>query len=243
MSQVSLYPHFIQELLPHIHDPQVLRNLSLLHKKIHEDIVRLISPDTALKLLTQALHFKKFQTVRFLINQYRFDPTIEALVMDWALRYQLLDLQRDLGQRDVHPIRDITRFTELILKTASLDVLKIALEAGANPNPLLIGSVYDDRPELVSFFLEHGADVHHQNDSALVSAAEEGYINIVKILLNYGANVHARNDEALIHAILNNDQPMVELLLKAGANPHAQNDEPLRLAQNKANILRLLSQK
>ena len=39
--------------------------------------------------------------------------------------------------------------------------------------------------------LEHGADVHAMEDSALRWASEEGHLEVVRILLEHGADVHA----------------------------------------------------
>jgi len=70
---------------------------------------------------------------------------------------------------------------------------------------------------LVRLFLESGADVHFDNEAALVEAARRGYPRIVKLLLEYGANAKAITPGDLYNIY---DKPFYEvhrLLAGAGA--------------------------
>lgn len=73
-----------------------------------------------------------------------------------------------------------------------------------------------------------GADVHHNFDMALRSAAKAAHIGMIEFLVNdAGANVHVLNDEALRAAAKNGRANVVEKLLGLGANPDAQDGDPL----------------
>ena len=60
--------------------------------------------------------------------------------------------------------------------------------------------------------INEGADVHADNDYALMVASENGHIEVVKILLEHGADVHADNDSALRYASSNGHVDAVKLL-------------------------------
>ena len=51
--------------------------------------------------------------------------------------------------------------------------------------------------EIVKLLIEHGADIHADDDYALGKAAEFGHLEIVKFLFECGANIHADDDEAV----------------------------------------------
>lgn len=73
-----------------------------------------------------------------------------------------------------------------------------------------------------------GAEVHHNFDMALRSAAKSAHIGMIEFLVTEaGANVHALNDEALRAAAKNGRAVVVEKLLELGANPDAQDGDPL----------------
>ena len=84
-------------------------------------------------------------------------------------------------------------------------------------------------------------------DTALVSAAENGHIEIVQFLLNNGANIHAENDDgdedgALLAASDRGYVDVVKLLLENGANVHARYGYSLHYAAQKGhkNIVKIL---
>ncbi len=80
--------------------------------------------------------------------------------------------------------------------------------------------------------LKLGADIHANDEDALMSVACNGDTDILKLLLDNGANVHANNDYALRMAAMYGHAETVKLLLDHGANVHANNDEALRRARN-----------
>jgi ankyrin repeat protein len=119
-------------------------------------------------------------------------------------------------------------------KNGDLENVKVLLENGADVHAenddALLWASSNGHVEVVKLLLENGADPHAKNDAALRWASEYGRVEIVKLLLENGANPHAENDEALRGASSNGHTEVVQLLLENGANPHAENDEALRWA-------------
>ena len=46
------------------------------------------------------------------------------------------------------------------------------------------------------YFIEEGINIHADNNLALISAAQNGYLEVVKFLVSKGANIHAGNNYA-----------------------------------------------
>jgi len=75
-----------------------------------------------------------------------------------------------------------------------------------------------------------GFGAEYLNDR-FITAARRGRTEDVKALLAAGADVHAQDDKALLRAAQNGQTETVTVLLKAGADVHAGNDDALRFAQ------------
>lgn len=93
--------------------------------------------------------------------------------------------------------------------------------------------------------LEHGANIHANDDAALFLAAENGHDEMVRFLVEQGANIHAKNDRALCWSAKNGHETIVEYLLDKGANVHANDDFALVLSAEEGNaqIIKLLIQR
>jgi len=118
-----------------------------------------------------------------------------------------------------------------------LEMAKMLLQKGADPDSSLESAVMLNQPMIVKMLLEAGANPNLQNErgwTALnwaVDTYEPGMPNefiqnkkmIVKILLEAGANPNLQDKEgwtALNWALRQNKQTMVEMLLEAGADPN-----------------------
>src|SRR3990167_8398204 len=84
--------------------------------------------------------------------------------------------------------------------------------------------------ELVKYLVEHGADIHIQDDYPLRSASENGKFDVVKYLVEHDADIHAEYDDALIVACQHGYIHIVKYLVENGADVHANNDDALRWA-------------
>ena len=82
-----------------------------------------------------------------------------------------------------------------------------------NRNEKLIDASSNGHTETVKVLLEHGADVHADNDGGLRSASYNGHTETVKVLLEHGADVHARDDYSLRLASDNGHTETVKLFL------------------------------
>jgi hypothetical protein len=87
-----------------------------------------------------------------------------------------------------------------------------------------------DNTEMLEFFLEQGADIHVDNDAALVAAASHFCYSATSWLLKQGADIHTGKEAALLGAIQSLDVSMVEELIAAGADPQSDDELPLRTA-------------
>jgi ankyrin repeat protein len=113
------------------------------------------------------------------------------------------------------------------------------VEKGANVNvainkgtPLITIAVVMDHAGFVQFLIENGADVNVKDSAShqmtpLMSAAQEGYLDIVKSLVQAKASLEDRNDAgmtALIHASKMGRDDVVQYLLESGADPNARDN-------------------
>jgi hypothetical protein len=66
----------------------------------------------------------------------------------------------------------------------------------------------------LSLLIEQDADIHANNDEALILSAENGHLQIVKYLIEQGADIYAWNDEALKWIATSNNlaHPKFEIL-------------------------------
>lgn len=121
-------------------------------------------------------------------------------------------------------------------RVGSLDIVKLLLENGANPNALggrhgsaLQAAALWKHSDMVKLLLESGAnpngpDGRYWYGSALQAAAEIGSHNRVKLLLENEADPNApggRYGSALQAAAHSGSSDIVELLLENGSNPNA----------------------
>lgn len=99
-------------------------------------------------------------------------------------------------------------------------------------NLFFLTSVEEKLLNVTEWLLQNKANVHTQNNYALIYATNFKDFPMVELLLKKGANIHAKNNEALMFAVDDKNIPMVELLLKNGAIIHGENfnEDPWTLA-------------
>ena len=109
--------------------------------------------------------------------------------------------------------------------TSSLNVFRLLLDAGANPNavknlgqPVLLKSIQQADVEIIEALLNAGADINARDPdgkTALIIAIEWKHLDIIEALLNAGADIHAEDANrrtALDIATEGQYEPAVELI-------------------------------
>jgi len=96
--------------------------------------------------------------------------------------------------------------------------------------------------ENIEFLVNQGANIHVDNEAALIFAVCENDLKLTKFLIDHGANVNARDGSALSIAVINENLELVELLLECGADVNCGHGYPLNLAitQHNLELIKLL---
>ena len=114
----------------------------------------------------------------------------------------------------------------------SLEMLKLLLENGADPNAVnpecdesaLFFAAGWNKSESVNLLLEHGAKVdqaNYEGITPLINAVKSNHLDLLKPLITHGANINAQAKDgctALIYATRKGYFEMVKALVEAGAN-------------------------
>ena len=121
-----------------------------------------------------------------------------------------------------------------------INLVKLLLDKGANINiaddggtTALIEAADEDGPQytaIVKLLIARGADIHADNDAAILRAARGAAPEVVRLLLSKGAPVNARskdyyNSTVLMEATSGGSTQTVEMLLAAGADVKATDDK------------------
>ena len=138
-----------------------------------------------------------------------------------------IDLKHDIG------ILNNDEILNIAVIYGRTNLAKIALrrqkEFGYMDENFLI-TAYNNNTEIVKLLLERGANVHVNNEQALIRALNGLNVPMIKLLLEYGADPNADNGLAWRYVILSNDTEAIKAFLDAGANVHWNNDWALKYA-------------
>ncbi len=89
----------------------------------------------------------------------------------------------------------------------------------------LIKAVKNNHYYLVDFLLQNGADIHAQDNLALIKAIHENNLQMIKLLFSHGINIGDNLVDPLNVAILTESVlPIIEFLVENGADLHYEND-------------------
>lgn len=163
-----------------------------------------------------------------------FPPAAKATLETWLFD-ETPSVQPHVATPDEQSILD--RFASMqravqeqyVKEKRQLEAEKLAYQQKIN-KALLEATAADNTGILVHLIRSEGADVHADDDAALICAVEYRKTDALNCLLSAGANVHARNDMALREAAKDGNEEIVRILHAAGANVHAEDDEALRYA-------------
>ncbi len=110
---------------------------------------------------------------------------------------------------------------------------------------LLKGAAISNRMVLVRYLVDKGANVHTEDDVALVVASDVGNINMIKYLIDKGAVVSADDYRCLRFAVRNGQSDAVKYLIEIGADIHVKSEYCLRMAATKglSELVRFLLEK
>ena len=101
------------------------------------------------------------------------------------------------------------------------------------PTDLLLNTARNGDLPLVSYSLEHGADIHIAGDYALRYAVESGNFDVMKYLIEHGGDINVSEALPLRFAVLKENLEMVKYLVERGAD--VQKAEYLSLRDAAAN--------
>ena len=132
-----------------------------------------------------------------------------------------------------------------IAKVSEHMAVKIMLkndESIENINNRFVKSSKNNYLQMVKLLIKKGANIHWEQDKALIQASRNGHLQMVKLLIELGANIHASNNWAMIYAIKYNHIEIVSLLISKGSNINSNHCKPLIVAieYNNIKIVRLL---
>ena len=116
-------------------------------------------------------------------------------------------LQHAVNRRDPEAVRRLLRYGappddafQLAAGQGFLEIVRVFVESGVNPTYGLSEAAYAGHLPIVEYLLNHGADIHADNDSAVRWAARGGHRNVIRALVERGANIRAYGDDALRQA-------------------------------------------
>ena len=148
---------------------------------------------------------------------------------DLTLAAEKGDTDQVLALLDQGADVDASRSYRTALMWAALyghaDTVRALLKRGAKINPHIVYdwdsfhmAVLGGNPQIVDLFLKQGADVNTKDPeheiTALIYAAESGYLEVVRLLLDHGAEIHARDWASRTALICAGGYPEIEALLK-----------------------------
>jgi hypothetical protein len=133
-----------------------------------------------------------------------------------------------------------------ICKYGDVDILKwFMINHQINFDKILWMSAKHGNLDIVSYLIEHGADIHARRDHALRWCAKNGHLDVVKYLVNHGADIHSHHNGALFESAANGHLEIVHYLVDKGADINAHHDYEYALGGSAINghleVVRYLS--
>ena len=122
-----------------------------------------------------------------------------------------------------NPDMDPEEFKKLLMRL----VTEYEFDITADDNKIIRCCYWCD-PEMVSYLIELGANVHYNNDEFFYNACRYKNINLVKFLLQYVDL--SKNNMVLRPCVLNDNIELVNLLLQAGIDPNYNDTEALMVS-------------
>ncbi len=138
---------------------------------------------------------------------------------------------------DIHTDNDALRFASI---HGHLEVIKYLVEHGADIHAeddyALRLAGLNGHLDILKYLVEHDADIHADDDAALGWASLKGHLEVIKYLVEQGADIHAQNDYSLIIASGKGQLDVVKYFVEHGADIHTTNDWPLKSARERGHL-------
>ncbi len=99
-----------------------------------------------------------------------------------------------------------------------------------NPTEMLLWAIQKNNYDLMLFLIDHGADIHYEQDLPLGFAARSGNKKMVTYLVQHGAIVTSQENYALGQAVAKNHLDIVQYLVEQGADINDHNHYAIRTA-------------
>lgn len=113
-----------------------------------------------------------------------------------------------------------------------IDMVTIFMNHGAdiryNNNNLLLKSIYSQDINNVKFLLDNGIDANAENGIIFATVCYIGKIEIIKLFISYGVTNENLN-KGLVYALFNDKIHIMKLLIENGADTHILDDMKLPL--------------
>jgi ankyrin repeat protein len=200
------------------------------------------------QVFKSAIKLRETKVISMLLNvEIFFDAwTVRP---DLPLRLAIEQRNTDLAKRLIRAGVDLTddrgcEVLSIAAEVGDLELVFFLIKMGANPNPRLTSRCYPallkatsrDDKEMVKLLLSCGADINASysyisHPSPLVSAAENGDLQLVQLLLDRGVHTedrYLRQDTPLGIATSRGCSELVRELLDAGASVHPPASNPLK---------------
>lgn len=158
-----------------------------------------------------------------------------------------LEDRRNLSQREELPYNNKRqrvasgsskdRLSMSFIEMISRNIISVNQHVDENENTPLIKGIKEGDEELVSFCLEHGADINRINKNgtnAFMAAAKKGNIELIRQLYNKGLNINTQNlkgNTALHKAAQQKHETIIDFLLLRFADYKKKNREGKDLAK------------
>lgn len=121
-----------------------------------------------------------------------------------------------------------------VAKLGKADMAAFLIQEGAdihaNNQHALIQAVKYHNLPVVTLLLQHGADVHVTQERLIKESVLKGNKDLMLLLIEHDANFRVDDDRCLRTAAMNGHLPIVKKLIELGANIHSQNDAAIRWA-------------
>ena len=166
--------------------------------------------------------------VKFISNNTNIKLFHNAEIIEKIVSYGCSYLAMKIMLNNNDSIDNINKQFIKASRYGYLPVVKLLIDLGANihinDDSAIIWASSNGHLSIVELLINSGANIHAQNNQAIICASCQGYLSIVKLLIESGADIHVQNDQAIINASYQGYLSMVKLLIESGANIHAQNN-------------------